>query len=344
MKKILIVKLSAIGDVVHTLPVCASIRKKFPSAEISWIVEEMASDLLVGNPNIDKVIISPRRSVIAEFKRGHFLLAYRLTKDFLRQIRQMGTYDIAIDIHGLLKSALIMFFIKAKRKIGYNSMQEFSGLFYNEKIFEDMSKHAVDRYLDFATYLGVGSIMPDFFIPASAETKATAKNILERNGIKDGEQFVVISPTALWETKLWQNEQFALLADMIITKLGMKVVLTGSYSHECVEIENMSVKNKIINLAGQTTLLELAEICRQAKVVVSTDSGAMHIASAVGVPIIAIFGPTDPKLTGPYGKNSVVIKSSVACSPCLKKKCSDKKCMKEISAERVFFAIRDEIL
>ncbi|MBE0558547.1 MAG: lipopolysaccharide heptosyltransferase I, partial [Proteobacteria bacterium] len=139
---ILIVKLSAIGDVIHTLPALSALRRLYPGADITWVVEEAAADLLADHPDLDRVLVSRRKSWVKEFQAGRVALPVREMRTFYRALRSRP-YDLVIDFHGLLKSAAIVALSGGRRRLGYHSLQEMSGLFYNEKIVEDMGKHAV---------------------------------------------------------------------------------------------------------------------------------------------------------------------------------------------------------
>ena len=163
---ILIVKLSAIGDVIHTLPSLAALRRCYPQAHISWAVEEAASDLLADHPMLDRVLVSRRKSWMRDLREGKDREAVlREIGGFLRTLRDRP-YDIVIDFHGLFKSAVFVFLSRGKRRLGYDSLQEGSGLVLNEKIPEDMGKHAVDRYLDFAAPSGLRHLQsPNFPSP-----------------------------------------------------------------------------------------------------------------------------------------------------------------------------------
>jgi heptosyltransferase I len=337
---ILIVKLSAIGDVIHTLPSLAVLRKFYPDAHITWVVEEAAADLVRNHPCLDLVLISRRKNWIKDFRRGQIRRPLREIRLFLKELRRRP-YDLVIDFHGLLKSALIVLLSGGKRKLGYDSLQEFSGLFYNERIPEDMSKHAVDRYLDFAYYLGAKPDKAEFVLPANSETKATTNIILKKYNLED-KKYIAINPIAYWETKLWDNEKFAHLADSIKTKLNVEVVFTGS-EKESIEKIIALMKSKAVNLGGETSLLDLASIYKKAQLVITTDSGPMHLAVAIGTPVIALFGPTDPQKTGPYGIGHTVISATLPCSPCLLKNCATKKCMRNISPEQVMAVIEEKL-
>lgn len=337
---ILIVKLSAIGDVIHTLPSLKVIRKLYPEAHITWVVEEAAAGLIQGHPHLNKVLISRRKSWLKDFQNGEIARPVREIRLFLKELRQRP-YDLTIDFHGLLKSALIILLAGGKRKLGYDSLQELSGLFYNEKIPEDMNKHAVDRYLDFPRYLGAKISQVEFILPFNRDAESKVQFLLNKHNLEN-RKFIAINPVAYWETKLWDNEKFALLADAIKTRLNFEVVFTGS-EKEPIEkiITQMSVK--AVNLGGETSLPELGSLYKKAQSVITTDSGPMHLAAAVGTPVIALFGPTDPARTGPYGIGHTIIRNDLLCGPCFLKNCPTKKCMQDISPEQVVAVIEKRL-
>jgi 3-deoxy-D-manno-octulosonic-acid transferase/heptosyltransferase-1 len=416
---ILIVKLSAIGDVIHTLPSLAALRRRFPDAEITWVVEEAAADLLIGHPDLDRVLVSRRKGWLKDLRRGRIAAPLREMRAFLRDLRSRR-YDLVIDFHGLLKSAFIVLLSGGKRKVGYDSLQEGSGLFYNEKIPEDLGKHAVDRYLDFVRHIGAqaneiretappavataqedegkqggaGAVFspapneaPEFRIAIGEEEERSVADLLEESleiltteqssgtnsetvkfstrqgfgseagellgrqseGEKEGTtaegfdgrelRFVAVNPVAFWETKLWEDGKFAALCDRIRTELGIGVVLTGGEA-EPLERIRAGMTTEAANIGGKTSLRELACLYRRAALVVSTDSGPMHLAAATGTQVVALFGPTDPDRTGPYGPGHRVIRGDLPCMPCFRKRCEDPRCMKGIGVEEVFAAVK----
>jgi heptosyltransferase-1 len=338
---ILIVKLSAIGDVLHTLPALAALRKGFPDADITWVIEEAASDLIMDHPLLDRVIVSRRKGWIGDLQRGRISDAFKEIKTFLSELRARR-YDLVIDFHGLIKSAVIVLLSGGVRKLGYDSLQELSGLFYNEKIPEDMGKHAVDRYLDFARHLGARADTPEFILPIQEENENLVRALLATGGIGPGKPFVAVSPQALWETKLWSDQKFAQLSERIIQELSMPVVFTGGDASASEGIQSF-ITQPSVNLAGQTTLRDLACLFREASLLVTTDSGPMHLAAAIGTPVVALFGPTDPARTGPYGNGHSIIRMDLPCSPCFLKTCETRQCMREITVEDVFQAVRKKL-
>lgn len=347
---ILIVKLSAIGDVIHTLPALAALRKLYPGAHITWVVEEASSDLVMDHPYLDHVIVSHRKQWMDDLRHGRIGAPFRDMNAFTRDLRSRS-YDLVIDFHGLFKSAVLVSLSGGARKLGFDSMQEGSGLFYNERIPEDMGKHAVDRYLDFLAYIGAksgkadGENTPEFLIPSDDRNIQKVSALLSKSHLDIDEPFVAINPVALWDTKLWREDRFAMLADRITGELNIPVVITGS-AHEKPYAESIikEVKTaKVVDLAGQTTLKDLACLYRQAAVVVTTDSGPMHIAAAVGTPVVALFGPTDPRRTGPYGRGHTVISKTLPCSPCFLKQCRTRECMEGIAVEEVLGGVKEKL-
>ena len=338
---ILIVKLSAIGDVIHTLSSLAALRKLYPEANITWVIEDASSDLISGHPYLDRLIVSRRKQWIRDLKEGRITKAVKEIRAFIDDLRKQP-YDLVIDFHGLIKSAAIVLLSSGKRKLGYDSMQELSGLFLNEKIPEDMHKHAVDRYLDFLRYLGADVKEPEFLIPIGEENINRVEELLQRNDIDKKDSFVAVSPVALWDTKLWADEKFAGLCDRIAEELKVSVIFTGT-EHDKLEHIQSRMKAPSLNMGGKTTLRDLAYLYQRSALLITTDSGPMHLAAAMGTPVIALFGPTDPSRTGPYGKGHVVIRRELSCSPCFLKKCNSMECMSGITIEEVFHAVREKL-
>lgn len=355
---ILIVKLSAIGDVVHTLPALAALRRRYPRAFITWVVEEAAADLIKDHPYLNQVLISYRKRWLRDLKKGH-LKTFGEIRNFIKELRSRR-YDLVIDFHGLLKSSVIVFLASGERKIGFDSMQELSGLFIDEKVPEDMQKHAVDRYLDLVRYLdnkermllpsGGSCHAPyapegskenrEFLIPVFEAQEKRVAQLRSANGLEG--KFVALNPMALWKTKLWDDKGFACLCDRIVGEFKMPVVFTGTKKKDIISIQTL-MSAPSVNLAGETSLRELACLYRQAELVITTDSGPMHIAAAMGTPVVALFGPTDARRTGPYGNRHRVVSVDIPCRPCFKRKCSTGECMHGIKAGAVFNAANEII-
>jgi len=333
---ILIIKLSAIGDVVQTLPALEAIKKLHRAAKITWIVEEAAEDILQGHPLIDRLLISRRKAWLAMLRRPRTLLqGLREITGFIREIRKIH-YDIAIDFQGLLKSGMLIGAARARRKIGFDRTRELSYLFLNERLpAYDIEKHALERYLDVARYLGAKNPSPTCELPIGKEIAVMRQRIAHFN--QENRPLVVMNPVARWRTKLWPEKHFAELADRIIVEKKAAVIFTGSQADRSVNDRIIAMmKQPALNWAGETTLKELAALSTLARLFITTDTGPMHLAAAAGARVLALFGPTAPWRTGPYGGAHVVVRTGISCSPCFRRKCEDGvRCMEGITAADV---------
>ncbi|MBW2066617.1 MAG: lipopolysaccharide heptosyltransferase I [Deltaproteobacteria bacterium] len=340
-KSILIVKLSAIGDVVHTLPLLDVLRKCYPGSRIDWVVEEDASQIIEGHEAIDQVIVSRRKTWQRQILRPwrHWREVFRQARSFVREFRSRE-YDLVIDLHGLLKSGILTGIARGRRKIGFSFGTEGSSIFLTEKAHEvEMDQHALERYLQTAEILGCRKDSWDGKIPIRPAEREAIDHIIHEKGL-EGVTMVAINPVAKWKTKLWDDHKFAFLADRIEEETPCKVVFTGSTKdRSIVDAIIREMKAEPLNLAGKTTLKELAYLYSRCALLVSTDTGPMHIAAAMKCPVVALFGPTAPWRTGPYGTEHTVIREPLDCSPCFKKRCSHRKCMKSITVNRVFDAL-----
>ena len=338
--KILLIKLSAIGDVVQTLPALEAIKKLYPASEITWIVEEAAADILEGHPLIDRVLVSRRKALTGMLKHPRtFMRGLRSIIGFFRELRA-DHYDLAVDFQGLLKSGILIGLARAKRKIGFDRTREFSYLFLNERLpAYDLEKHALERYLDVARYLGAHDPAPTCTLPIEYEISRMRQRTAD---IKEaGRPLVVINPVARWKTKLWRESSFAELADRLVLEKKAAVIFTGSAADRDVNQRIIAkMKQPAENWAGETSLKELAALAALSDLFITTDTGPMHLAAATGAKVLALFGPTAPWRTGPYGTSAVIVRTGIECSPCFKRKCEDNvRCMEGISVEHVMSKI-----
>lgn len=342
---ILIVKLSAIGDVIHTLPALNAIRQHYPDAHITWLVEEAAADLVIGHRSLNRVIVSGRKRWIAQLKSSRWKQAVTEMRTFWRDLRDTH-YDIAIDFQSLLKSGMLVRLARGTRRIGFDKgmqHQEHSYLFLNERVPPvDMEVHALTRGLMLLEAIGIHTREAVYHVPITEDDRSLVNDLLEDQGIYGSRRLVAINPVALWETKLWRNERFAALADRLIRDEQVDVVFTGGPDDRPVaaEIQKMMTA-PAANLAGKTSLTQLAALYRQSQVLITTDTGPMHLAAAVGTPVVALFGPTAPWRTGPFGEGHQVIRTAPPCSPCFRRRCDAHqcRCMKEITVEMVWDAV-----
>ena len=332
-KKLLIIKLSAIGDVVMTLPTLHVLRPHFE--RIDWLVEKAAADILCDHPEINRLIISPRKDFLKLLKQGRLLAAWQIFKKFRKELREQN-YDVALDLQGLFKSGVMIFLSKAKRKIGFDKTREGAYLFLNEKMPPyDPARHAARRYLDAAAYLGADYPKPEpaIYYEAPPEAKCQANLLL---GTMAQKPFIIFNPGAQWQTKRWPLAHWQELSK----KLSKTIVVTGG-PEDYEWGEEISKVSNALNLCGQTSLTVLAALLKKAEAVVTADTGPMHLAAAVGGKGLALFGPTSPQRTGPFGGNFKIIQAPLPCLGCLKKSCDDFKCMAAISPEIVLKNLRE---
>ncbi|MDP6178794.1 MAG: lipopolysaccharide heptosyltransferase I [Desulfatiglandales bacterium] len=338
---ILIVKLSAIGDVVHSLPLLEVLRKNFPEARIDWVVEEESSELIQAHKGIDHVIVSRRKSWQKNFfRKEDRSAAFREIIRFFRELRS-EEYELVIDLQGLFKSALLTGLSRGKRKIGASGGREGSPLVLTEQPYPvGYNQHAVDRYLKITEYLKCSQNSWEGLIPIRESDRRSMDRLIHDNGIQNKIK-VAINPIARWKTKLWELNRFGILADRLQKELSCRVIFTGGRDDRAnIDKIIARMEEKPVNLAGQTSLKELAYLYSICGLLISTDTGPMHIAAAMDCPVIALFGPTAPWRTGPYGKGHKVIREGIECSPCFKKRCTNMACMDNITADRVFDAVQ----
>lgn len=315
---ILIIKLGALGDVINTLPLVVNLKMKL-GARIHWVVGPLSSPLVSGHPYVDKVIVFDKH----KWKTS---LLY-----VIKQIRKQ-TFDITLDLQRILKSGMLAMSAKTRRRIGFDKKRckEVTWMLPFERISAlNPHSHMLHQYLEFASYLGAPSNNVRWEIPVSGDIPFD----LPKN-------YIVLNIGATKPVNRWTEKGFAALAHTLKNNFHIDSVLTGG--REDTGMANRIAANsgrEVINLAGKTSVIELKEVLAGSKTVVSCDTGPMHLAVALGKDVVALFGPADPRRTGPFiGK---VIQKDLPCVPCNKRKCKDPICMKEITPEDVIKKLED---
>jgi 3-deoxy-D-manno-octulosonic-acid transferase/heptosyltransferase-1 len=337
------VKLSAIGDVIHTLPALNAIKSHFPDAHITWLVEEDAASLVEGHEALDRVLVSKRKRWMRGLRSSSFFSTISEIYRFIKALRDTH-YDMILDFQALLKSGVLIAFARGRRKIGFGKgleHMEHSYIFLNERIpAVDMEIHALSRGMMFIEALGIPSNTVEYKLPVSSHDYEKVEDLMTTYGLLGAKTLIAINPVAKWETKLWANKKFSQLADMLIHRYDAKIVFTGGPDDRPTIQDIMAaMKGHAVNLAGHTTLKMLAALYEKMVFVVSTDTGPMHMAVAVGTPVVALFGPTAPWRTGPFGTGHQIVRAEPECSPCFKRECKTIDCMEQISVQQVVDAI-----
>jgi len=228
---ILIVKLSAIGDVIQTLPALNAVRNYYPNANITWLVEEDAAPLVQGHEALDRVIISKRKRWLRELRGLSFLITIKEVYGFIKALRDTR-YDMILDFQALLKSGILIALARGRRKIGFGKgleHMEHSYVFLNERIpAVDMEIHALSRGMMLLNAMGISSNNVEYNLPIFKHDHKKIDELMRHHGISGVKSLIAINPVAKWETKLWTNEKFAELADTLIDRYDMKIVFTGN--------------------------------------------------------------------------------------------------------------------
>ncbi|MDY6084336.1 MAG: glycosyltransferase family 9 protein [Dialister sp.] len=316
-KNILMIKMSSLGDVIHALPSLYVLRKTYPKAHITWAVHEAFAEILPGKPWIDELYIVDRKRI----RNLSYLIQVRRDLHARR-------FDLVIDLQMIAKSAVVSFLSGCSNRIGYNDARE--GSFLASKPIAGVHKqgHIIEQLLDVTRYLGCSVDRIEFPLHSYATEMDTIRDILAARGVKGN--FVVLVPGTRGERKKWPVEYWGALAKKLAER-EIFTILAGTKSEYPMgeEIQRISSSRFTINMMGETSLLELCALEKLAALHISGDTGPLHIANAVHTPVLALFGPTLPDRSGPYGNsNSEVL---MADNPG-----SDTCSMGSIPVDRVF--------
>lgn len=327
---ILVVKLSAIGDVIHALPVSYAIKETFPTAHLTWVVEPPAKPLLENNPYIDEIIVFKKK----EFKtiKG-FFANYGPLKNELKKRK----YDIALDLQGLFKSAAIVYTAGAKKAFGMCNMRELADKVSKPVIGANANGHIVERYLDVAREIGCRVDEVRFPLVITETECRRAKGLLQQAGVPEGKPYAVLAVGANWPNKRWPTKYYAGLSDWLYGKEIIPVFVGGGALDEGL-IADIEAKAEVppINMVGKTSLKELAQVIKEAQFVIGGDTGPVHLAAGLKVPTIMLQGPTDANRNGPYGQIENAIEVNRSCRYCWKRACpKGLDCLAAISVDQV---------
>jgi heptosyltransferase-2 len=329
--RVLIRGVNWVGDAVMTTPAVAGIRKTFPRARISLLVKPWVAGVFEGNPHLDEILPYQQED---RHKGVSGLL--RAAQD-LREAH----FDLAVLFQNAFEAALIAALARIPHRIGYNTQGR--GFLLTTAVVQDRSTkalHHVEYYQALLSAVGwvEDEEEPTLYLCNEAEQRAGV--LLGGEGVRSEEAIVALNPGATYgSAKRWPAERYAALADRLVEDLGMKVVLTGAQADGPVAQAvraRARYPDRVVDLTGRTDIQLLAAVLKRCAVFVTNDTGAMHVGAAVGVPVVAIFGPTDPKTTSPIGRH-VLLRHPVVCSPCLLRECPiDHRCMTGISVDEVF--------
>ncbi len=343
-QRILIIKPSSLGDIVHALPVLAGLRDAHPDAHIAWLVSTAFAPLLHGHPLLDEVIAFDRRQY------GRMLRNWRSLVDFLKFLRDLHgrRFDLVLDLQGLFRSGFLARATGAATRVGFRDARELAPLFYSRRVrvpragAPQRADHAVDRNLHLARALGLPVDPPLFPLGVRRDELDAARRMLANAAGEPVEAFTAVLPGARWDTKRWRIDRFAELCDRLHAQGLPRCVLLGSPDERTYsDALAAAARAPVLDLVGRTSLRELTALLALSALVICNDSGPMHIAAALRRPVVAIFGPTNAARTGPYGETAHVVSLPLPCSPCYRRQCplGHHDCMQKLATEVVWQAV-----
>lgn len=326
-KRILIVKMSSLGDVIHALPTLYAIRQNWPNAHITWAVHEQFSGPLPGKPWIDDIVLIDKKKLKS--------LGYLWS---LRKVLHSRNFDMCLDLQCLAKSAIVAALSGAKEKYGYWELREGSQLINKALVGPHKYGHVIERYLDTVRALGGDVTGVEFPVKESPVAAASCVSKLMAAGLPEGHDYVVMAPGARWAVKEWPIGHFGALTKRFV-EAKQYVVLIGAAgdSAKAQAIKDLVKSDAVLDMTGQTSLEELIELIRGSKLFISADTGPLHIANALKRPLIGLYGTTSPERTGPYGGDYVhcIVSPTSKATP-ENPLIDDPSCMAQISVDQVW--------
>jgi heptosyltransferase-2 len=333
LKKILLRAPNWIGDTAVATPAMKAIRAKYPAAEISVLVRPSVTGFFASAPYVDRVWTEPRPSGVRDWLQ------------VMLQVRQQR-FDLAVLFPNSFESAAMVFLGRVPHRVGY--AMDSRGFMLTRKIQGVRRKiHQVDYYLKLAEAVGADISKPSMDITARPEDRTNARKLLAASGIPRDANFMILSPGAAFgAAKRWGDHQFAEAADKLAEEFGLKVAIIGSEGERSISNSiQQHMKHESVILNGKTSLETLIGLIAESGLLLGNDSGPVHLAAALGIPTVAVFGATDYIVAAPYSPRGRAVREPVECSPCWLRECPiDHRCMTRVTPEMVCAAAREVLL
>ena len=340
-RRILIIKPSSLGDIVHTLPLAHALKRSFPGVHLGWIVQAGFADLLRRDPAVDEVYpITIASTSEPQAGKSAWLLAGQQTVNMLRGLRAeflLHPHDLVLDLHASFRSGLLGRANPGGVRIGFADARELNTLFQDRKIEVPQGvEHALEKNLLFADHLGCRAEVEDFFMSCSREDTQAVQGLLDRHGIGATDTIIYANPAARWQTKFWPARRWARLADSFAAR-NMTLVFGGSeQDRDYIATITSRMKTPAVVSAGRSSLPQTVALLQRSSLYVGLDSGPMHMAALCATPVVALFGPTHPSRVGPYGVEHAIVRAGdLDCLECRKRSCDHLSCMEAISVQMV---------
>ncbi len=343
IKRILLIRLSSLGDVIQTLPALRTLKQLFPNARITWVVEERFSHILHNHPDLDEVMVVRTR----EWRRNWNL---QTLKEIIHTVRELRNrkFDLALEIQGLIKTGVVAVLSGAPLQVGFDRRdcrEPFNAWLTNIQVpFVGRQTHVVEKNLSMVQALGATILSKDYAIQIPPEAEQHAQKFLDSHPQLKDTPFVTLHLGVGYPTKQWSLDRFAQLGDLITRELRYSVVLTWGPGEE-EQVQSLSSKMKEPHwVAPPNTLHQSMALFNKSRLFVGGDTGTLHLCVALGIPTVSLYGPTDPVYNGPYGAIHQVIFKELHCSFCYKRKCpTEHECMDGIQVDEVFRAVKSMI-
>jgi lipopolysaccharide heptosyltransferase I len=337
-RSLLVIRLGAVGDVIRTLPAVSCLRGAFPEAKIGWAVEEPSREILQGHPDIDEVHVLARRQLRAGPFPARLFRGAGILRAYAAGLRE-ASFDWAVDLHGTFKSGLIARLSGARRIYGFGRghAREHADLFYTDPVPLPRKKMSrVERALAVAGALGAEISSPRRVLPEWPDAARVAERFL-REKAPDHPRILISPGTSETQSfKRYPAPLFARFADAMVEATGGRIILAWGPGEESIVEEVRRSMSRLAVPTPRTSLTELAEIARRCDLFVGSDTGPLHLAAATGIPVVALYGPTDPKVNAPYTvRPHLVLVGDVSCRPCRNKGCRNRSCLWRIDPELV---------
>jgi len=340
IQRILIVRLSSLGDIIHTLPAVLLLKKMYPKAMLHWIVKENYAEVFKEVDFVDKVIPLD----IEKWKKEFF------TKETITQIFEISKklkdtkYELAIDFQGSIKSGFISLLSRAPVRLSFSPFycrEPLAAFFANVWVKPKELKmcHKVEKNIKLLEPLNIKRHQVEFGLKVPPKSKKLQEFFENSNFLNSKSAFVALNPGARWETKRWPTKHWVALTERL-AKSGLTPILIWGPGEEKIVNEIVKEASFPPVVAPPTTLGELISFIANTDLFIAGDTGPLHIAAALGVPVIGLYGPTDPRLNGPYGQLDRVIMADISCRGCWRRRCSKLECMENIKPEAVFNLVR----
>lgn len=324
MERILLVRLSSLGDIIHTVPVAAALRENLPAARIDWLIDDKFSEILGAIPVIDRRVAINLRTLAG----------------VVREIRA-ADYSCVVDVQGLYRSALIARATGARRIVGFSkdSLREKGArVFYSETQDPGEARHRIHKNLSLLRAFGIEHATPRF--PFITEKSDMLMRIRDSLGVAAHKGFAVLCPGSSWPHKRWPAQRFGRLAFYLRERHGLATAVLRGRNEEDLAQEVTGASSGAARIAPRTSLRDVIAVMQEASIVISGDSGPMHIAAAVSTPVVALHGPTDPRQNGPWSPRDEVVSRFASCLCQYRRQCTAQSmCMEAITEQEVFAAV-----